>query len=67
MYVKENTTKKRQVRITGGRSRHERNHPSRGYQSAVSAEEKIMHNPKLHKKPKPIQGFKLQQKETIQQ
>jgi hypothetical protein len=52
MYVKENTTKKRQVRITGGRSRHERNHPSRGYQSAVSAEEKIMHAPKLHKKPK---------------
>lgn len=67
MYVKQNTTKKRQVRITGGRSRHERNPSSRGYQSAVSAEEKIMHASKLHKKPKPIQGFKLQQKERIQQ
>jgi hypothetical protein len=62
-----NTTKKRQVRITGGRSRHERNPPSRGYHSAVSAEEKIMHASKLHKKPKPIRGFKLQLKERIQQ
>jgi hypothetical protein len=67
MYVKQNTTKKRQVRITGGRSRHERNPPSTDYQSAVSAEKKIMHASKLHKKPKPIQGFKLQQKERIQQ
>jgi hypothetical protein len=65
MYVKQNTTKKGQVRITGGRSRHERN--SGGYQSAVSAEEKNNACPKAKKKPKPIQGFKLQQKERIQQ